>query len=75
MYNCKYLLHYDKWPINADNDSDKRRLVLSSEREPHKDKTVTVMGLDTKTEWLTDRQSLSHFWIDIYSYSCYWNQI
>jgi hypothetical protein len=32
----------------------KDRPVLSSERAPHKDKTVTVkQGLDTKTDWLT----------------------
>jgi hypothetical protein len=45
----------------------KERLVLPSERAPHKNKTVTVkdyykypvmsLGFNTKTHWLTDRQS------------------
>jgi hypothetical protein len=50
----------------------KGRPVLSSERAPHKNKTVTVkelqisghepqMGLDTRTYWLTDRQSQCDF--------------
>jgi hypothetical protein len=40
--NCKYLLHYDKRLTTADNDSDKNRPILSSERAPHEDKTVNV---------------------------------
>jgi hypothetical protein len=50
----------------------KDRPVLSSDRGPHLDRTVTIkqelissrepqMGPDTKTDWLTDRQSQCDF--------------
>jgi hypothetical protein len=42
----------------------KDRPVLSSERAPHKNRTVTVEGLDTKTYRLTGRQSQCDFDFD-----------
>jgi hypothetical protein len=66
---CKCLVYSDKWRITTDNDSDKWQThPLVRESAPHKDKTATVKqqqtsghepqtGLDTKTDWLTDRQS------------------
>jgi hypothetical protein len=57
--------------MTADNDSDKRRPILSSERAPHNEKTVAIK-LDTKTGLLTDsltdgrtdRQSQCDFDVD-----------
>jgi hypothetical protein len=54
----------------------KDKTVLSSQRAPHKNKTATgtqseisgpepQMGLDTKTYWLTDRQSQCNFDFDL----------
>jgi hypothetical protein len=63
MYTCKYLTN------DKDRHQTNDRPAPSSDGAPHETKTVTIRpatylkschepqkGLDTKTDWLTDRQ-------------------
>jgi hypothetical protein len=72
VYNFKYILHYNKWFISADNDSDKRQirpLVKEGSRQRQNSNCEKVINIWSwaqagarHQDWLSGRQSQCDFY-------------